>query len=123
MKPKLCFVHVIILCVILISILSWFDSTERRFILSVNDAIILRTLLVKRADKPAAFPALASESCTSRWYQGLNIEFNAFSVANFSRVTFLMDDFFKSVVRDDLYHCIFIAAGAYLAYVTFMSST
>ena len=55
------------------------------------------------------------------WYQALDLEFGAFGAENFTKVTFLMDDSFKNVMKDNLYQCIFIEPGAYHTCVTSIS--
>jgi len=45
--------------------------------------------------------------CTTEWYKHFNLEFNAFSVNNFSKVMFIMDDAYTNIIQDGFYKCIF----------------
>ena len=53
----------------------------------------------------------SEEMCTSRWYKDLHLEFGAFSVNNFEKVMFLMDDSYRDVIRYRHYRCIFFRYG------------
>ncbi len=58
-------------------------------------------------------PYQHSEMCSSRWYKGLNLEFGAFGTDKFSKVIFLMDSYYRKIVKDRFYKCIFFAVGKY----------
>jgi hypothetical protein len=51
------------------------------------------------------------EMCTTKWYKHFNLEFNAFSVNNFSKVMFMMDDVYNNIIQDGFYNCIFFRFG------------
>ena len=62
----------------------------------------------------ATTPPAHVDKCSTRWYKALNIEFEAFSVNNFGKVTFLMDAFYSKIVKDRLYSCVFFEASEHL---------
>lgn len=50
--------------------------------------------------------------CTTKWYKQLYLEFNVFSMNNFEKVMFLMDDYYiRNINKDRLYKCVFFQYG------------
>lgn len=49
--------------------------------------------------------------CSTKWYKELHLEFNAFGVNHFEKVMFLMDDLYRTVIRNRIYRCIFFEFG------------
>ncbi|CAF1188133.1 unnamed protein product [Adineta steineri] len=49
--------------------------------------------------------------CTTKWYKQLQLEFNVFSVKNFTKVIFMMDYLYTNITDNGSYKCIFFHFG------------
>ena len=49
--------------------------------------------------------------CSTKWYKQNHFEFNAFSVNNFEKVLFLMDDYYIKTIKNRFHKCIFFQFG------------
>jgi hypothetical protein len=99
----LCFV---LICIFLAHLM--LDKGRRQFSSEYEKLLSLSMRKISLIEK---FNRTNRSMCTTKWYKQLNFEFNTFSVNNFEKVMFLMDDSYVNISKDRLYKCIFFQFG------------
>ena len=77
-------------------------SIYHKFIFNAFNQIPSFSYLFEKEDTPL---------CTTKWYQQYHLEFEAFSIENFSQVIFLMDHSYSNVFEDGTFKCVFSHYG------------
>jgi len=95
--------------VILIIILCIYEKQYLSILL--NNIVSLNNQTYFIENKNESIKININQTCTTKWYKQLNLEFNVFSVNHFQKVMFMMDYNFTYIIKENFYKCIFFKYG------------